>query len=459
MTRSRVLVIALLLAASFLWSLWQYGEYIAECAATRARVEQSAASMVRLLVGSVRSHRRVGPYFDEQMQAVLDDLVDSPQIRAAAIREVGGPTLIFAGETAAIDDVSGNGEAWSRAGFVKNEAFHLPADPGPGQGGGFGPGRGGGRGMRWQRGPAETLGEYTPTEAASSPFTAGGEFIATLVVDRSEADQECREHAWLRAMVALGGAMVLACVALAWQASVRLAQARGRSRVLETEARHYRDLSQAAAGLAHETRNPLGLIRGWTQRLAQSELASNEQRAQVRAVVEECDRLTARINQFLAFARPCETQLTTVEPATLATELRILLEPDLESRKVQLKLDSSLSSGRLLADREQLRQALFNLTQNAVQFAPPGSEVEISMRRGDDGHGRLEVADRGPGVSPGTEAMLFTPYYTTRPNGTGLGLAIVRRIAAAHGWQAGFGPRPGGGAVFWLEGVETINGA
>ena len=106
------------------------------------------------------------------------------------------------------------------------------------------------------------------------------------------------------------------------------------------------------------------------------------------------------------------------------------------------------------ADRELLRQVLFNLLQNAIQFSPRGDVVRITMRRLPNGRYRIQVADRGPGVPEDAVDSLFTPYFTTRPDGTGLGLAIVRRIAAAHGWEASYAPRPDGGAVFTLDGIH-----
>ncbi len=206
--------------------------------------------------------------------------------------------------------------------------------------------------------------------------------------------------------------------------------------------------------MAHETRNPLGLIRGWTQRLSQSNLASDEQKRQAKAVIEECDRVTSRINQFLAFARPCKPKLDSVDISKVLDELAVLLEPDLGAKSLSLDFDALPQGETVRADRELLRQALFNLVQNAVHFAPDGGVIEIAMCSGQDGGKRIEVADRGPGVDAEAVELLFTPYFTTRSDGTGLGLAIVRRIASAHGWQAGYTPRPGGGAIFWLDGIH-----
>lgn len=287
-----------------------------------------------------------------------------------------------------------------------------------------------------------------------SVFGGGGDFVAVLLLDRSHADALCRRAAWTRMAVAVAGAVVVVCVALAWWASVRLVAARGRARLLETEARHLRELSQAAAGLAHDTRNPLGLIRGWAQQLARAEVGPEARQEHTHAVIEECDRLTARINQFLAFARTSRLHPEPVDLRALVGELRHIIQPDMEAKQLDLKTSLPGRLGKIQADRELLRQALFNLLQNAVQFSPARGTIEVAVVPGENGAWRIEVADRGPGVAEKDVENLFIPYFTKRPDGTGLGLAIVRRIALQHGWQARYRPRPGGGAVFSLDGIH-----
>jgi signal transduction histidine kinase len=312
----------------------------------------------------------------------------------------------------------------------------------------FGPGRGVGRGPGWQREAPDRRPPGEPVQIAPG----GGRYHVVLLLDRAGTDRQISHYAWLRALVVIGGGVVILSVVLAWRATVHLAESRGREQLLENEARHLRDLGQAASGLAHETRNPLGLIRGWTQRWMQS-LDDGPQRLQAQAVIEECDRVTARINQFLAFARPCRPKLAPTPPAEVVAELAALVEPDLEAKGLKLTWRGMDAGQTIQADREMLRQALFNLIRNAVQFSPEGAEVEISQRATEDGS-RIEVADRGPGVPAEAVERLFTPYHSTRGDGAGLGLAIVRRIAAAHGWQTGYTPRPGGGAIFWIGAIH-----
>ncbi|WP_186775715.1 histidine kinase dimerization/phospho-acceptor domain-containing protein [Rubripirellula tenax] len=130
--------------------------------------------------------------------------------------------------------------------------------------------------------------------------------------------------------------------------------------MFQAETRHLRELGRAAAELAHEIRNPLGLIRGWTQSLVGPGLQSDEQQEQAESFLEECDRVTARIKQFPAFARQAEADIGAVAMDELVAELQTLR---LNQRHA------------IRADREPLRQVLFNLLQNAIAFAPEGSTI------------------------------------------------------------------------------------
>ena len=109
---------------------------------------------------------------------------------------------------------------------------------------------------------------------------------------------------------------------------------------------------------------------------------------------------------------------------------------------------------RIAADRELLRQALFNLVQNAIHFSPENGTILLKVAPTQQGTCRLEVADSGPAVPEENVESLFTPYFTTRADGTGLGLAIVRQIATLHGWEVTYRRRPEGGAVFAIEGIH-----
>lgn len=482
---------------------WQYNEYRQQQRLAREILHRQSHSIMNALVGGIRSHCRLGRFIREQLQGVLDELVESDDILAVSICDSQGRRIISAGDVDLVPDgrpLAGN--SWAPDGYLLTEPFSLTAvssrgaactdcihnrsarenvlpDIRPHRGEGKGLGPGGGLGRGYESGRGRGLGPGLGRGLGKGPAVTGPEpdgqlkgiacgrtwlfddaqeesrspsdglFDATLVLDRGSFDALCRiarrECAW----AIIGGAVVMLCVAAAWASTVRLVEARGRAEVLELEARHLRELSQAATGLAHETRNSLGLVRGWTQQLSQSGLKSPEDREHARAVVEECDRITARINQFLAYAKPCQPSLEAVRAAAVVDELAILLQPDLEAR--QVKLDTKIDDITVRGDREMFRAALFNLLQNAISFSPQGQTVEISGRTRQDGGWLVEVSDRGPGVSAEHVDSLFMPYFTTRADGTGLGLAIVSRIAVAHGWKVEYHARPDGGAVFRLS--------
>jgi len=440
----RLTVFAVLLLAWAAFAFWQYQGYLYQRSLIEETLHQQSHSVMNTLVGGVRSHRRLGYYFEVQIQGLLDELVKSDDVLAVAICSAKGEALLSAGQTKLLNTEPPlePGDHWDTAGFRLVEDFDIAPRPPGGGGGGGGFGRGHGRHV------ADDPGD------SGSDFAGGGKFYATLLLDRSRCDRLQVQNARAHFFVTVAAGLVLFCMALAWWASVRLVEARGRASILETETRHLRELSQAAAGLAHETRNPLGLIRGWTQRLADVGIEDEQRQSHSRSVIEECDRVTARINQFLTFARPCDPAITQVNAREVIDELAAILQPDLEAKDLSLECDEPMPASSIRADRELFRQALFNLLQNAIQFSPPGDAVRITMRPSSNGCYRVAVADRGPGVSDDAVDSLFTPYFTTRSDGTGLGLAIVRRIAAAHGWEAAYEPRPDGGAVFSLHGIH-----
>ena len=440
--------LAALALAWIVLALWQWQEYQVEAEAERDELRLQAESVMIALVGGVQSHRRLGRFMEDQLQGTLDELAKSQNILAVEMASADRRIVLTAGKSDLLNPSAPfePGSFWDDGGFRYVSAFQLAAEPpnpmGPG-GGGMGHGRGPG----WARG-----GPGRPMQPPDrGPLAAGGRFFAVIVLDRAQTDARIAHYAWLRIFVTVAGGLVIVSVGLAWRATMRLAEARGQARLLEIEARHLRDLGQAAAGLAHETRNPLGLIRGWTQRWMQTLRDNPQQRQQAETVIEECDRVTARINQFLAFARPCEPKASEVPVAEVVDELATLLEPDLDAKQLTLRRVLPNSRVTIRADREMFRQALFNLLQNAIEFSPEGKSVAIVVKAGHDDAVRVEVADRGPGVPAEAVDALFTPYHTTRSGGTGLGLAIVRRIAVAHGWQTGYTPRYGGGSIFWLQ--------
>ena len=209
---------------------------------------------------------------------------------------------------------------------------------------------------------------------------------------------------------------------------------------------HLREMNLAAAGLAHETRNPLNIIRGMAQMISKQTGALPEIREKSRAIVDETDKVTAQLNEFINYSRPREVRRSKVALNSAVNEVVRTLTHDLEEKK--LRVADSGDPIAIEADDQLLRQVLFNLLINAIQAVDAGGQIQILTRHVSATEASLEVRDDGPGVPPERRQEIFKPYFTTNQKGTGLGLAVVQQIVLAHGWEIECLANEPKGAVF-----------
>jgi signal transduction histidine kinase len=190
-------------------------------------------------------------------------------------------------------------------------------------------------------------------------------------------------------------------------------------------------LGQMAAGVAHEIRNPVGMISSAAQLLGGREGLPEQDRELVQVIKSESERLNRTISEFVNFAAPTRPSRAPTEPAELLERVRALLRPEAERHRIELTMQSEPGLPRILVDPELLHRALANLVLNAIQVQADGGAVALVAER--DGQGvALRVRDRGPGVPPENLEKIFQPFFSTRPGGSGLGLAIVQRIVAQN---------------------------
>ena len=196
---------------------------------------------------------------------------------------------------------------------------------------------------------------------------------------------------------------------------------------------HLKEMNLAAAGLAHETRNPLNIIRGLAQMLSKQNDAPPDIREKTRVIMDETDKVTAQLTEFINYSRPREVRRSKVALNSAFTEVLRTLKHDLEEKKVRVETGGEQLS--IEADEQLLRQVLFNLLINAIQAVNEGGQIQISAKRENATEASLEIRDDGAGVSPEQRQEIFKPYFTTHQKGTGLGLAVVSQIVLAHGWE------------------------
>jgi signal transduction histidine kinase len=263
----------------------------------------------------------------------------------------------------------------------------------------------------------------------------------------------CRQDLWLRSIIALlatvsvvGSALALSNLEKSSDLQVRLVRASQLNL-------HLKEMNLAAAGLAHETRNPLNIVRGLAQMISKRDDVSPEIRSKSVQIVDESDRVTAQLNEFINYSRPREVRRSAVSLGAVVGEVARALSGDIEEKKI--RLETGKAHLAIEADEQMLRQALFNLLLNATQAVGVGGEIQVvAARNGTEA--TLEVRDTGPGVPPERRSEIFKPYFTTNEKGTGLGLAVVQQIILAHGWEIECLPNEPRGAIFRITHLKPI---
>jgi len=204
-------------------------------------------------------------------------------------------------------------------------------------------------------------------------------------------------------------------------------------------------LGQLSAGLAHEIRNPLGVIKGSAEMLTQKLQIQQPLTAELAGYISsEVNRLNALVARFLDFARPQHVELSRVRVSDVVDRALESVQNQFPSERVTVEKNYSASLPEILADPQLCEQVFINLITNAfqamngIQKANPASSNPIlriaiqpdtaSVKPGVS----VLVEDSGPGVPPELREQIFNPFFTSKKDGVGLGLAIVAKIIDDH---------------------------
>ena len=221
-------------------------------------------------------------------------------------------------------------------------------------------------------------------------------------------------------------------------------------------------VSELAASLAHEIKNPLASIRSAVEQLGRMPAADDDTGALTRLVVRESDRLSRLLSEFLDFSR---VRVTRVEKLDLAALLRdtinlVIAHPDRGSG-TRIELHAEPTEQWVDGDADLLHRAVFNLVLNAAQAVGQSGSVTVTLRPAapdlvpgglvpEPGAVLLTVRDDGPGMTLEVREKIFTPFFTTKPSGSGLGLPVVHRAIEAHRGVVLVDSSPGSGTRFTI---------
>lgn len=203
-------------------------------------------------------------------------------------------------------------------------------------------------------------------------------------------------------------------------------------------------LGEMVAAVSHEIKNPLGIIRSTSELLGGTPGANDTQKRLSNVILEESVRLNQIVTEFLDFSRPQALNFRECHLEEIIRKNLSFMQPELDKKGIMVKDNLNGRSLRLMADQELLYLAILNILLNAMQSMKDGGAVDVRVDE-ERGHYRIEIEDKGCGISEENAKRVFDPFFTTKEKGSGLGLPIVKKIIEGHRGTIGIRSREGEG--------------
>mgnify|MGYP001548219823 CR=1 FL=1 len=238
----------------------------------------------------------------------------------------------------------------------------------------------------------------------------------------------------------------------AWTQSISASIVTAELEKEKTEREHLEELGLTAAGLAHETKNPIGIMLGLAQRIARHPGDAEEVRHMAEQIQDAADRASGRLGEFLKYSRLREPKIEVQNGQELIKRIVTALSPDFEVTGVSLDVETEPLSFK--CDKDMITQVLVNLLINSLHACKEGGRVLISLKKDQD-FGKLTVKDSGCGISNDLLNDVFKPYVTGKENGHGLGLAVTKRVIELHEWTIDVSSEEGQGTEFTVGNIEV----
>ena len=208
-------------------------------------------------------------------------------------------------------------------------------------------------------------------------------------------------------------------------------------------------LGQLSAGLAHEIRNPLGVISASAEILEKNVATENEVALEVSGFIRsEVHRTNELVTRFLNFTRPSPLQKETADLNDVVRRAVSQLMEQVKSRTGDIEIKQDLHElPRFSFDATLIESAVLNLLLNGYEAMSSGGTLLVRTRL-DGSMARIEVVDSGVGIKQDQMENIFNPFFTTKPDGVGLGLAMVSKFVDSHGGKISVSSKAGQGATF-----------
>jgi len=287
-------------------------------------------------------------------------------------------------------------------------------------------------------GGAKKLRTYIPFRGMN-PFTGDKGYVLGVIELTQDLTMEYQSVVRFQYLVFGLSILIMALIFVALLLIVRKAEgiieARAREQ-LELEAQLNQSerlaiLGQMIAGVSHEIRNPLGIIRSTAELLAGMGNPDETQEKLSNVIIDASTRLDNIVTEFLDFARPQSPNFQDCYLVEIIDKNIEFLRPELDKEKIVVHNNMKGGSFKIEADPHLLYRAFLNIFLNAIQSMTNGGDISINVEA-ENNHYLLEIEDTGCGISDDTLNKVFNPFFSTKDKGSGLGLPIVRNIIEAH---------------------------
>ncbi|WP_066069040.1 PAS domain-containing sensor histidine kinase [Neobacillus soli] len=190
-------------------------------------------------------------------------------------------------------------------------------------------------------------------------------------------------------------------------------------------------IGQLAAGVAHEIRNPLTSLKGFSK-LLKSTTNKEKQEDYLSIIMNELDRIDMIVNEFMSLAKPEAIRFEWGNLFSILDSTVYILYPQAVLHNVQIKNHYQNNDIDLLCNPNQLKQVFVNFLKNAIESMPHGGNVYIDVQKIEGNRVLISFNDEGIGIDTGVIPYLGTPFYTTKDKGIGLGLTVSNKIIQEH---------------------------
>jgi len=207
-------------------------------------------------------------------------------------------------------------------------------------------------------------------------------------------------------------------------------------------------LGQLAAGVAHEIRNPLTSMKGYTEFLLLDEV-EEARREHLDIILEEIERVNNIVEEFMMLAKP-KTDLFAVKNInSIISNTLSLFTYEVKKNKVELAFNTNVPELLVLCDEHRLKQVFINFIKNSIEAMPSGGKLKINIEKQDE-YAKITIADTGIGIPENKLSKIGEPFFTTKENGTGLGLMISFKIIQGHNGKLEIESKENEGTTFTI---------